>query len=338
MMYLDDIAGVSAGKDRADDDLDAALELLELMGLPVSAAKVFRPARRGETLGGEINLDTNVVVLSETFMWKLGVRTDEMLANRREDRSLRALETLVHMHAHVSLFYPKLKPEVNASMGFYYRQKNYGMRGFDLDDDFRHLCTTFRAVTTNVRGLPLLLALQFPARGFPQRIDVESDASGNLGWGIVILPPPGTDRFVLYAYDRWTPREQKAHINTKELYVTLLTAFVFGDSHPGHWVMEAIDNTVAKANAENNKAKTPEMRRILQLRAEKYLEIGWKTAQQHITSKANDLADALSRDDHAGFVANAAKRGIEKSRLRRFELAHALRLSLETLLTDETNN
>ena len=73
MMYLDDIAGVSAREDRADDDLDAALELLELMGLPVSTTKVFRPARRGETLGGKINLDTNVVVLSETFMWKLAL-------------------------------------------------------------------------------------------------------------------------------------------------------------------------------------------------------------------------------------------------------------------------
>jgi len=223
-------------------------------------------------------------------------------------------------------------------MGFYYGQKNYGMRGFDLDDDFRRLCGLFRAVTTNVQGLTLLPALQFPARGFPQRIDVESDASGNVGWGIVILPPPGTEGYVLYAYDCWTPREQKAHIiNTKELFVTLLTAFIFGDSHPAHWVMEAIDNTVAKANAENNKA-TPVMRRILQLRVEKYLEIGWKTARQHITSKANNLADALSRDDQASFGANAAKRGIDESRLRGFELAHALRVSLETLLDDKTNN
>jgi hypothetical protein len=38
------------------------------------------------------------------------------------------------------------------------------------------------------------------------------------------------------------------------------------------------------------------------------------------------------------FVANTAKRGIEEGRLRRFELAHALRRSLETLSDDKTNN
>ena len=236
------------------------------------------------------------------------------------------------MHAHVSSFYPRLKPEVNASMGFYYRQKNYELRGFDLDDDFRRLCRLFRAVTTHVQGLPLLPALQSPARGFPQRTDVESDASGNVGRGVVIPPPPGTERYVLYAYDRWTPREQKAHINTKEFFVTLLTAFIFAAT------ATRADNTVAKANAENNKAKMPEMRRILQLRVEKNLEIGWKTARQHIISKASDLADGLSRDDHASFVANAAKRGIDESRLRRFELDHTLHSRLETLLDDKTNN
>jgi hypothetical protein len=38
------------------------------------------------------------------------------------------------------------------------------------------------------------------------------------------------------------------------------------------------------------------------------------------------------------FVTNAAKHGIEENRLRRYEPAHALRLSLETLSDDKTNN
>lgn len=131
------------------------------------------------------------------------------------------------------------------------------MPGFTPSDDFVRLCELFTAVTSEAQALPLLPSLQFPARGFDRRIDVESDASGEIGWGIVCLPPPGTDRRVFYAYGLWTSRERKEHINTLELYTRLITACDFGDCHPGHYVMEAIDNTTALANAANNKAKLP---------------------------------------------------------------------------------
>ena len=207
MMYVDDVAGVSASENRANDDLDVLLELLAKMGLPVSHAKVFRPARRGETLGGELDLDKGTVDLSETFLRKLGFRTSELFGTPKERRRIRALETLVHMHAHVGLFFPLLKPQVSESFQWYYKHRQLGTRGFDLDDDFTDLCNIFTSVSANAPSLPLLPALQFPARGHPLRIDVESDASGNIGWGIICLPPPGTDHFILYAHAhaRWTP-------------------------------------------------------------------------------------------------------------------------------------
>ena len=117
-----------------------------------------------------------------------------MTTGPREARNLRDLETLVHMHAHIGLFYPKLKFEVSGSFSFCFERKGIGMNAFDLTDEFVGHCHLFRAVTTDVQGLPLLPALQFPARGFAQRIDVESDASGLIGWGIIVLPPPTSDQ------------------------------------------------------------------------------------------------------------------------------------------------
>ena len=93
----------------------------------------------------------------------------------------------------------------------------------------------------------------------------------------------------------------------------MLTADIFGDSHPGAWVMEAIDNKTAAGNDVNNKATKAAMRRILKARAEKCGAVGWTTGQQHITSKANNLADALSRNDYDAFITNAADRGIPGS-------------------------
>ena len=69
MMYIDDVAGVSTSEAHANGDLGVLFELLTKMGLPVSHAKVFRPARRGETRGGELDLDKGTVDLSETFIY-----------------------------------------------------------------------------------------------------------------------------------------------------------------------------------------------------------------------------------------------------------------------------
>ena len=121
------------------------------------------------------------VHLSETSTWKLGYRSDAMTTGPREARNLRDLETLVHMHARIGLFYPRLKFEVFRSFSLWFECKGIGMNAFDLTDEFIGLCHLFRAVTTDVRGLSHLPALQFPARGFAQRIDVELDASGLIG-------------------------------------------------------------------------------------------------------------------------------------------------------------
>ena len=184
---------------------------------------------------------------------------------------------------HVGLSFPLLKPQVSESFHWHYKHRQQGTRGFDLDDDFIDLCNLLNSVSRNAPSLPLLPALQFAARGHPLRLDVESGASGNIGWGIICVPPPVTDHYVLCAYGRWTHLEQKTHINSKELYTTLLTAFIFGDCYPGHWIFEAIDKSTAVANAKNNKARTSGMRRILKRRTEQDMRVSWTTAQAQLT-------------------------------------------------------
>lgn len=124
-MYVDDVGGVSASEERANDDLSELLALLGDMGLPVSLNKVVRPTRRGETLGGELDLDAKRVVLSENFIWKLKFRKDALVKAPQIYRRLRHLETLVYMHAHVGLFHPGLKFDVSRSFAILQREAQH---------------------------------------------------------------------------------------------------------------------------------------------------------------------------------------------------------------------
>ena len=62
------------------------------------------------------------------------------------------------------------------------------------------------------------------------------------------------------------------------------------------------------------------------------MKVGWTTAQAHITTKANNLADARSRDDLDAFFEHASERGIDGRRLPRLFLDKTVHLELEALL------
>ena len=320
--YIDDLMGVSAGQLRAAEDLDDAIADIE----------VVRPTRRGETLGGDVDLDRRSVRLSENFLWKMRERTLDVLDTPRAHRRLPDLETLVYSHAHAALFHPLMKPDVTVSFSFYRKIKAIGRPGFDIPDEFRRVCERFCALEASGATLPLVPLLHFPARGHGRRIDVESDASSEIGGGLVCLPAPGSEELVYYAFGSWTARVRGAHINVKELYVSLISAFLLGDLFPAFFVLEAIDNTTAAANARTNKASTPEARRILKVRTQRHLDLDWTTHQQYIQSKLNDLADPLSRDRHDEFIRKAQLRGIPEARLRRIHLDPGVHAGLQDLL------
>ena len=52
------------------------------------------------------------------------------------------------------------------------------------------------------RRIPLMLRLEFPEPGYALRIDVESDASGSIGFGAISLPAPSSDHPIFYFYGR----------------------------------------------------------------------------------------------------------------------------------------
>jgi len=334
MEYIDDYGGLSIGAAEANHDLDEALAVLQEFNLPPSWDKVVRPTRTGDLLGCTFDLDQRLLRLAESFLWKLRRRTRRLLDATDEERSFADLEKVVYYHAHVVLFEPALKPEAASSFAFYRKAKATRPRPFRLTAEFQQICERFLVVDGNGSAMPLAPALWFPRRGSRFRIDVESDASGDTGWGVILLPAPDTPDFVFYAADAWQPAEADAHINMKELYVTLLAAFLFGDIFVGASVMEAIDNTVARAVAANNKTGSPQLRRIQKHRIDRHLAVGWKTRQQYIRSKDNDLADALSRGDHDGFMEAVRRRGIPPGRLRRLTLDDRTRNDLTSLLQE----
>ena len=232
MMYIDDLAGASLGRDVAEADLADAIAVCEAMGFPVAASKVVQPTRCLEAvLGGRVDLDAWEVSLANSFIAKLQMRTTDVLDAASVEIS--AVETLAYSHSYVALFYPELKPHVATSFAFYRATQSARRGAITLTYAFRVNCQRFLGATHSDRRLPLAPPLTFPARGSRWRIDIESDASGEVGWGFVALPAPDwVDHQVFYAHGTWSAAESHMHINEKELYTSLIAACALGDMLP----------------------------------------------------------------------------------------------------------
>jgi len=331
--YIDDMNGHALGKRRAQRDCDILFALLKEVGLEAAAEKLVPPTRRDDFLGTTFDLDARTVSLSETFWAKLAQRTEKLLASEDGRYEYRDLEKVVYSHNHVAVFLPLLKPDAAKTFAFFMKAKAARPRLPKLTPEFRELCAKFVAARTAEAVLPLVPVLTFPQRGHRLRIDIETDASGEIGWGFVCLPSPhDKDAPVFYAAGRWTARQRPAHINEKELWTTLVAAVLLSGHFPGAFVLEAIDNTAAKDTASANKSQSPAMRAVLRRRADQHRAAGWTTHLQYIRSAANDLADALSRDDFDKFFDSARKRGIARDRLQRLYPDPATKTDLDALL------
>ena len=297
MMYIDDLLGVSISAEVAEVDLADAEYLIETeVGMPTSRDKRISPCRAADGLGGHIDLDAKTVTLSESFEAKMRRRTKAVVdVAEGETFSHKELESLVYSQAHVALFFPKLKLKLYESFAFFRANPNRScFDGASLPAGVRSFCLEVLHEMQSGKALPLMPCLEFPRQGDRHRGDVESDASGNIGFGAILFH--GAKEVPLYAFwGKWEPEELEIHINVKEHMTTLWSALLFGDLCVGDYIHEWIDNKTSVAVAGSGKSHSEALRRIQEGRHSAHEACGWVTRQSYIPTDMNKVADALSR-------------------------------------------
>ena len=115
------------------------------------------------------------------------------------------------------------------------------------------------------------------------------------------------------------------HINVMEHWTTVLSPGVFGDFFPAHFVGEWLDNEVARAVSISEKSSIAALREIVRRRQLAHRRLGWVCHQRRVTSEANGISDALSRNDMGRFRAELQERGLDVARARELVVPPELR-------------
>ena len=316
MMYIDDHSVVVAGAERANADRDDIFYVLnKVVGLPAQPSKNDPPSAEALTqLGATLTFGARWIDRSDRFAAKFAARLDDALAAGAW--SFVTCRSIAYSANHLAQFRPADRPRVAplfAEMRRLLRGSPNAKRS--IGPSALAALRFWRRDVHSAGGMPFYPAVTMPVRGHPRRMDVETDASGNTGFG-AFVHPPGEDRNAtpLYFYGTWTDAERAWHINVKELLVTYWVVELIGSLIPAQhvtmYVVEHIDNTTAAGTASRNSSNSsPELNRLVELRAAAAAKTGWAFEQRYINTKANVRADALSRGDLAGFLESAQALG-----------------------------
>ena len=320
MMFLDDHSMVTAGYERAVQDREDVFYVTnKIVGCPAQPEKNDPVSRSSLTqLGGTLDFGARWLDRSDKFARKFAARLDDVL--QRRAWSFEVCRSTAYMANHLAQFRPTDRPRCSVLFAEMRRLMRRGARGdAPISDAVAEELRYWRAHTDDAGGMPFYPATAMPARGHPRRVDVETDASGAVGFG-AFIHPPGDDPSgaPLYFWGKWSERERHWHINVKELIVTYWLVSLIGELMPGKgaqvtmYVVEHIDNTTAMAVAAKNSSNaSPIMNELAKLRTAALRRTGWTIAiaQKYINTKKNTRADALSRGDLNTFLQSVQKQG-----------------------------
>ena len=316
--------GVSIGKERAELDLDAAIDLCESQaGFLAGPSKVAHPTRKMDGLGDYIDIDLMEVSLSVIIIEKLTARTAPLHESRTAPLPL--LETLVATQGYVATFHPMLKADTPYSHAILAMAKRQRARSITVSERSVASASHVAESARSQRRIPLMPSIEFPEPGYALRIDVESSAPGSIGFSAISFLAPSSGHPIFYFYGRWSLDELGLHINEKELLVSLWSASVFDGLHPVFYVLEWLDNQVAKCVVRNNKSTRAGLDEIQRRRVTEHLRLGWTSHQRYINTHDDDPSDALGRDRLDLFWTGVNRRKIPRDRIILLELLPSAR-------------
>ena len=314
-MYIDDHMFVVLGGQRSSLDFDEVIRVTkQIMGDDsVQTEKTDRPSPSVLVqLGGVLDMDKQEIDRSPKFAAKYEAKIKEALeAGEWTFHEARAVTYLIN---HMAQFRPEHRPANAPLFAALRRWRHTGIRRKQQLGELRAVLEHWLQIGREPGGIPFFPAISMPERGHPWRIDVETDAAGEKGFGICLFPP-GDDRSQRPVFVRgmWTEAERaELDINVKELIVAWWLITLLGELYPAHrvrmYVTEHIDNMVSVAVAQRNSSKRNwRLNELQRRRAREVKRTGWVVEQEYINTKKNVRADALSRGDYDTFRRSVAE-------------------------------
>ena len=290
--YSDDIGGCEESESRAVESYKALASLLQDLGLEESTSKAHAPSTSMPYLG--INFDTVRMRMSIPPEKLTEVRDEIDAWSRKTKATKKGLQQLLGKLFWVSRC-------VEYSRAFMARLLNQLTLMHPLPDnkkvlfseDCRADITWWSRYLRRFNGVECMYIDESMDLSLEQLLD--SSALVNCG----DAQPMGGGSY--YGSEYWSrpfPRwlqDTRIAIHIKEFYVALVSAWLWGESWRGKVVYVFCDNEAVVETLENQKPKDPKLQELLR----EYLYIvctrGFTPKFRKIGTKANEVADFISR-------------------------------------------
>ena len=276
---------------RAEMHFKIALETLTLFGHDSAVDKEQPPSRYLESLGLELNLDTDRMRLMRRKRHKYAMLAREVAGMKVCD--FNTFRSLLGKLSFASGVYPLARQWTHAcwrlaKAKFRLSDGRVPISGKVRDELIKWASELER---DDHEGVPLASRSAFPALGGGEAGAIYCDASGLLGWCAWTL----VGSTVYEMCGEWTDATRDMNIADKEYLAS--TAGLLG-LHPlidAPYIWEWTDNTVALAAIQHLTSSRPVIQELLAFRAEWLQENLVFTVGERITSKNNLWADWGSR-------------------------------------------
>jgi len=287
--YIDDF--ITVGRPRSQqcrDNVGIMRSVCKETGTPQEEAKFEGPATVIEFLGIELDTEALEIRLSQT---KLQTLVD-LLSQWRGKKVVRKRD-LLSIIGSLSHACKVVKP----GRAFLRRLINLSMVAHHLDHHIR----LNREARSDIEWWYTFahrwngVAMFSPSFSM-SKVDavLTSDASGSWGCGAY----SGSQWFQL----QWVQDIKEAHITLKELVPIVIAAALWGPLWAHQHILAQCDNAAVVAIINHNDSKIPEAMHLIRCRAFLAAKYQFSLKAVHISGSSNNLADALSRNNHNYFL------------------------------------
>lgn len=288
--YLDDFIVLGApGTQECDKAMTVLNDACSFLGVPVAEHKREGPSTCLTFLGIEVDTEQSQLRLPQDKLQRL-ISLLEAWGDRKTC-SRKELESLVGLLNHACKVVRSGRAFLRRMIDLLHAVPMHRLRPHPirLNREFRSDLAWWRCFISKWNGVSFLA----PPRHLPAK-EMASDASGTWGCGAW----HGTRWFQV----RWGAVSVELPIMTKELLPIILACELWGPQWEGHCIQCHCDNQAVVACLRSRTSKNPHCLHMLRVLA--FVEALYQFHLQptYITTKANYLADDLSRNNAASFL------------------------------------
>ena len=288
--YVDDF--IIVGKPESLDcgmHLSTLLQTCESLGVPIAPEKCEGPLSVLTVLGIEIDTDLMQLRLPTDKLARLFQSLSEW--RHRKSCTKRELLSLLGTLHHAARVIRPGRAFVRRIIDLSTTRHHMEAR-IRLNRELRSDVEWWFQLSSSWNGVSILAPIRANAPdGF-----VTSDASG--GWGCGAFC--GSEWFQL----RWDSHVAPLHITIKELLPIVVAVAIWGNRWSGLTIQANCDNMAVVHIIRSHHSKDPTAMHLLRCLALLECSFQFTLVSKHVPGKLNDIADALSRNNHHYFLLN----------------------------------